>query len=142
MATTGRKRARLELNLGALTQVQQALAQGLVELGESIARDAASNVEVSTDSWHIRDHWGVAAFVDGKKVGDVSADGSATAKPRAFRTPKGLSGIVGFDFPARFHEVGTSDTRAYPFLAPAGQRGAARAGEIMARAVAPLLRRP
>jgi len=133
--------ARVELNLAALNQVQQALAKGLLALAESIGRDASSIVAVSADTWHIRDHWGAAAYVDGKKVGDVSADGSATAKPRAFRAPKGLSAIVGFDFPARFHEVGTVDTRAAPFLSPAAARGASRAGPTIAAGAKPFMPR-
>lgn len=134
-----RSRARLELNLAALNEVQQALAHGLLALAESIGRDASANVEVSQDNWHIRDHWGAAVYVDGKKVGDVSADGTATAKPRAFRTPKGLSGIVGFDWPARFHEVGTSDTAAAPFLSPAAARAAGNAAEIVRAGAAPYM---
>lgn len=132
---------RVELNRAKLTEVQRGLAKGLHELAVSIAQDAASNVNVSNDTWHIRDHWGAATYVDGKKVEDTSADGSATAKPRAFRAPKGLSAIAGFDYPARFHEVGTSDTAAYPFLSPAANRGASRAAAALAAGAAPTLRK-
>lgn len=134
--------ARVELNRSKLNEIQLGIAQGLHNLAVSIAEDASSSVEVSTDEWHIRDHWAAATFVDGKKVLDTSADGSATAKPRAFRAPAGLSAIAGFDHPARFHEVGTTDTAAAPFLSPAATRGAARAGTIIAAGLAPTLRKP
>lgn len=134
--------ARVELNRSKLNEVQLGIAQGLHELAVSIAQDASSQVTVSTDDWHIRDHWGAATYVDGKKVLDTSSDGSATAKPREFRAPKGLSAIAGFDFPARFLEVGTSDTAAQPFLSPASTRGAERAGPIIRDALAPTLRKP
>lgn len=136
--------ARVVLNMSALNEVQQALAYGLKDLGEAVAREAAGNAAVSEDPryGHVKDQWGVAIFVDGKKVGDASSDGSATAKPREFRAPKGLSGFVGFGFPGRFLEVGTSDTRAQPFLSPAAARLAGSAVEIVRAGAAPHLAKP
>jgi HK97 gp10 family phage protein len=119
-----RKPSRMEVNYAALEKAQQAVASGVLALGESVARHAAADAPVSDDPryGHVKDQWGAAVYVNGKKVGDVSADGSAVAKPREFRAARtGVSGIVGFGFPARFVEVGTSDTPAQPFLSPAAQ---------------------
>jgi hypothetical protein len=139
------KPAKFVLNFQALTEVQQAVAMGVLEFGKAIAADAASHVAVSEDPryGHIKSSWGVAAYAFGKKVGNASADDSATAKPRALRTGKEtILGIVGFDFPARFHEVGTSDTPARPFLAPAAQRVSGSAPEIIAAGAKPHWPRP
>lgn len=140
MPTKSGKASRVELNAQALEEVQRAVAFGVLEFGVVIAQDAASNVVVSDDPrfGHIRDSWGVAVFAYGKKVGNASADGSATNKPREFRSDKsGINGLVGFDFPARFHEMGTSDTPAAPFLAPAAQRQSGHAAEIIAAGAKP-----
>ncbi len=135
--TAPRTTARLVLNQSVLNDVQKALAFGLLNLGEKIAKDAAASVPYATDPLHVREQWGVAVYVDGKKVGDLSYDGTATAKPRAFRTGKGLMGIVGFGFPGRFLEMGTSDTRAQPFLSPAAQRAVGSAVETIRSGAAP-----
>lgn len=135
-----RKRARVELNFAALERVQQAVAMGVLALGEAIARDAAAGVPVSDDPryGHVKDQWGTAVYAYGKKVGDASADGSAVAKPRAFRTDRaGINGLVGFGFPGRFLETGTSDTAAQPFLAPAAQRAAGYGAGVVAAGARP-----
>lgn len=140
-----KKPSRLQLNFAALEQVQQAVAMGVLAFGTAIAEQAASRVAVSEDPryGHIRAGWGVAVYAFGKKVGNASADGSATAKPRELRTGKEtILGIVGFDFPARFHEVGTSDTPARPFLAPAAAAVSGSAAEIIAAGAKPHWPRP
>ncbi len=136
--------SRLELNFAALNQVEQALAQGLLRFGTAIATEAASTVTKSDDPryGHIKENWGVAIWIGGKKVGNASYDGSATAKPRAFRTGKGITGIVGFGFPARFLEMGTSDTRAQPFLSPAAQRMVGSATSLIREGAAPYWPKP
>jgi hypothetical protein len=137
--TAPRTTARLVLNQSVLNDVQKALAFGLLNLGEKIAQEASANAAVSEDEryGHVRDQWGAAVYVDGKKISDISADGSAVNKPRAFRAGKGLAGLVGFGFPGRFLEVGTSDTRAQPFLSPAAQRAVGSAVETIRAGAAP-----
>lgn len=116
-----RKPTRVVLNMAALNEIQQQLANGLLDLGTQIAQEAAGKVHYGSEKYgHVEDKWGVAIWVDGKKVAQRSADGSATNKPRAFRPGKGLLGFVGFGWPGRFEEVGTSDTPSHPFLTPAG----------------------
>lgn len=138
MAT--KKPARIVLNFEALAEVQQAVAMGVLELGKAIAEEASHHAAVSEDPryGHVREKWGVAVYAFGKKVGNASADGTAAAKPRALRTGKEtILGIVGFDFPGRFLETGTSDTRAQPFLAPAAESVSSRAPEIIAAGAKP-----
>lgn len=135
--------SRVVLNLAKLDQVQQALAMGCLKLLETIAREASDRApDAPPLGQGLVKSWGAAVYVDGKKVGDVSADGTATAKPRAFRAGSGLTGLVGFGFPARFVEIGTSDTRAQPFLTPAAESVRGRAIALVREGAAPLLAKP
>lgn len=140
-----RKQTRVLLNQSKLDQAQLALAMGILNLGHDIALEASSRAaDAPPYGEGIVKGWGVAVYVGTKKVGDISADGTATAKPRAFkvRGREGLSAVVGFGFPARFLEMGTSDTAAQPFLTPAVMSVGPKAAELIREGAAPILSRP
>lgn len=140
MPTKTGKPYRFELNAAALTETQRAVAMGLQSFGEEIAHVASRIVTVGSDPryGHVRDQWGVVSFFQGKKVGQASADGSTVQKPRDFRPGKETAAaVVGFGFPGRFLETGTSDTRPQPFLSPAAQTVSGNAAEIIREGAAP-----
>ncbi len=138
-----RKPSRVELNANALTQTQQILAKGVLHFLHDIALEASSRAaDAPPYGEGLVKSWGAAMYVNGKKVGDISGDGKATAKPREFRPGPGLTGIVGFGFPARFVETGTSDTRAQPFFTPSVMAALPNASAVIGEVTRPLLGKP
>ncbi len=134
------KPSRVQLNANALTQTQQILAKGVLHFLHEIALEASSRAaDAPPLGVGLVDTWGAAMYVDGKKVGEISGDGKATKKPRAFRAGPGLAGLVGFGFPARFVEVGTSRSRAQPFFTPSVMSALPNASAVIGAVTRPLL---
>lgn len=127
--------ARVILNRQKVNEVRLAVADGLLAFGQSIV-DVADVPDAAPFGVGLVTHGGAVVYIDGRKVG-----GDAT-KPSRERVPRpGISGFVGFDFPARFQEIGTVHQDAQPFLWPAAMRQAPHAGEIMKPAAAARLGR-
>jgi hypothetical protein len=133
---------RVNLNRAKLTQVQEAIADGLLHFGHEVALEAAARAPDATPyGVGLVDSWGAVAYVDGRKVGDISGDGKAVAKPRGVRVAKGLTMLVGFSMPARFQEFGTVNHGAQPFFTPAVMGMQGNAASIIAEVSAPAIAR-
>lgn len=147
------KPARVVLDPKMLPLIEEALAHGLQALGEEIAHDAAGRIRRGTAPDHMADQWGVATWCNGKRVGNASADGSATEltlREGAASNPVGYVGFGGYYsqgsprgwFSPRYVEFGTSDTPAMPFLTPAAASASSKAASIVAAAAKPYLDKP
>lgn len=124
---------RVVLNRAALSRLELAIADGLLEAGRTIIETADppdSPLEPYPTGEGLPLQGGVLVYVDGKKVAGWSKRGVQPKKPRAARTPKGsMIAIVGFGFPGRFNELKT------PFLSPAVDQVAPHVIPIVADAV-------
>lgn len=112
---------RTVLNLSRLDAIQQALAVGMGD-GLRVILDAASAKvkDVPKLGVGIKYAGGYLVYANGKKVAEGSVTGVAVSPSSSMKVSKGqgLYGYIGFGRPARFLEVGTSDTAAQPFLSP------------------------
>lgn len=136
-----RPSARVVANRAALDQVHLALAEGVEEIARTIV-ETANPPDATPFGEGLVKSGGWAVYAGSKKVGGGSLDGSQPKKPRALKTPPDvITGIAGFDFPARFQEIGTVDQPARPFFMPAIIRVKGVAAEIMASAVKARTRR-
>jgi hypothetical protein len=122
--------AKVVLNRAALSELHLAWAEGVEEICRTII-DVAEPNDAPPFGQGLVDQGGWLVYADGKKVGGGSRQGVQPKKPRAAKTEPGITGIVGWGFPARFHEMGTSDTAAYPFFTPAAEQVAGHAARIM-----------
>lgn len=129
--------AKVVLNRAALTNVGRAIADGFLEVGQTIVEVAAEDAPDSPhDPYPIGEglpkQGGVLVYVKGQKVAGWSTRGT---QPRIDRrtadTKQGITAIAGFGFPGRFAEFGTAHHGAQPFLTPALDRVAPRVVEIM-----------
>jgi hypothetical protein len=108
--------ARVVLNQQALGELDRGLATGLEVLAMEVLR-VVKPPDATPFGVGLVDRGGAIAYVDGKKVGGSAPD---VKKPKAMRVRgKGVVVGVGFGFPGRFQEVGTSHQPSRPFLTPA-----------------------
>ena len=144
--TIANRRARVVMNRAALDELQLAMADGLLELGEQIiaeARDnaprdpeaaAARGVPMMADTGH------AVVYALGKKVG---GEDGGTGKPRGMKTPKNQA-VLGVWFSSRishFSELGTVKMAARPFLTPALAAHLGDTGPYVRKAIAARARR-
>lgn len=115
--------ARVVLNRQKFEGVRLVLADGLLEAGRQMVLEISNAAPDATPyGVGLLNQGAAIGYVDGKKIGDVSLDGRAPRKPRGARVKKGLTTIVGWGFPGRFLEFGTSKMAARPFFTPASKR--------------------
>ncbi len=118
--------ARVVMNKAALAELDRGIADGLGAMAKAIVDDAEPN-DAAPYGEGLREagDWGV--WANGRKV-----DGTAQ-KPRAARTPKGqIVAIGGFGTDhAMYHEIGTEDTGAFPFLTPSLVKHQPNAGQFL-----------
>jgi hypothetical protein len=124
--------ARVVLNRAKFEGVRLDVGMGMDELARTIV-EIADVPDAEPFGVGLVTSGGTFVAIDGKKVAGDSP------KPRGARTGKGITAIAGFGFPARFQEFGTIHHRAQPFLTPARDRSAARAGEIVGSVTRPLI---
>lgn len=113
--------------------IADALIDFMIKVGEQASDKAPDYPTHRDESGHmvsdpypgygLPTNWGVMGWTFGKLIygQKASRTDERINKPRAFRTdPTSVEAIVGFGFPGRFVETGTSDTPAEPFLGPTG----------------------
>ena len=144
--TIANRKARVAMNRAALDELQRAMADGLLVLGEQIIAEARDNaprdpeiaakrgVPMMADTGH------AVVYALGKKVGGEEGE---TGKPRGMKTPADQAVLgVWFSSPlAHFAELGTIRERARPFLTPALTRNLGDTGPYVRRALAARARR-
>lgn len=122
--TIANRKARVVMNRAALDELQLAMADGLLQLGEQIiaeARDKAPrDPEIASERGvaMMADTGNLVVYALGKKVG---GDDGGTGKPRGMKTPKDQA-VLGVWFSSRIAhlvELGTVKMGARPFLTPA-----------------------
>jgi hypothetical protein len=96
------------------------VADAMVDVGEQLLADVHPHVpDAAPYGQGLVTRGGVAGFALGKRI-DHNTD---VATPRRFKPDRqGADVAVGFSFPARFQETGTSRQSPHPFLGPAGLR--------------------
>jgi hypothetical protein len=135
-----RPSARVVLNRAALDEVHLAIAEGVEEIARTVVETANPPDDTPYGVGLVRSG-GWAVYAGSKKVGGGSLDGSQPKKPRALKTAfAAITGVAGFDFPARFQEIGTAHQRARPFFMPNILRVKGIATDIMRDTVGPRLR--
>lgn len=135
-------RTRVELDGRAIGRVASAAVRGIAKvLAETAAQASRNAPDRSPHGEGLVDAWGWLVFENGRAVDQGSGDGSSVQAPSDFQPGEGVVGVVGFDRPGRFVEVGTSDTPAQPFLSPAMESVMSRAPEIVGAELAAELRR-
>lgn len=117
------RRSRLEINRAALDEVQGGLADGVFDVARAILRVAESRApDAPPFGEGLVSRGAAAVWVGKKRTHQVRSDGQTATirKPRGSRRldAAGITGIVGFGFPAMFQELGTVNHRAQPFLTP------------------------
>lgn len=139
--TIANRRARVVMNRAALDELQLAMADGLLALGERIIAEARDNAPRDPEAAAARgvpmmaDTGNLVVYALGKKVG---GDDGGTGKPRGMKTPKDQAVLgVWFSSPlSHFHELGTVKMRARPFLTPALARNLGDTGPYVRKAMA------
>ena len=138
--TVANRKARVVMNRAALDELQLAMADGLLRLGEQIiaeARDTAPRdpeIAAKRGVPMMADTGNLVVYALGKKVG---GDEGGTGKPRGMATPKDQAVLgVWFSSPlSHFAELGTLKERARPFLTPALARNLGDVGPYVTRAI-------
>lgn len=123
--------SRVVLARAGLDELRLAVADGLLEVGQTIV-ETADPPDATPYGEGLVTHGGVLVYADRKKVAGWSQRGTQPKKPRAARLGRGITLLVGWGFPGRFQEFGTVHHRAQPFATPAAQEVMAQAGAIMA----------
>jgi hypothetical protein len=121
--TIANRKARVVLNRAVLDELQLAMANGLLALGEQIIADARANaprdpvIAEKRGVPMMADTGNLVVYAGGKKVG---GDEGGTGKPRGMATPKDQAVLgVWFSSPiAHLVELGTIKMGARPFLTP------------------------
>lgn len=116
--------SRVVLNRSRLNDIDRGLADGVLGIAAAIATRADARAPDATPfGVGLVQHGGAAVWVRGKKVAEMTTGATgAVAKPRDLRVTNQehvIVGAVGFDFPARFNEIGTVHQPARPFVTPA-----------------------
>lgn len=110
-----RRSARVVLNRKAVDNVELAIADGANAVAQTIVMNAKPS-DAPPYGVGLTDRGGWLTFVRGKKIAGGGRDGRQPKRPRAAKVTEAIVAIAGFGFPARFHELGTTDTGANPFL--------------------------
>lgn len=138
--TIANRKARVVMNRAALDELQRAMADALLVLGEQIIAEARDNAprdpEIAAERGvpMMADTGSLVVYALGKKVG---GDEGGTGKPRGMKTPKDQAVLgVWFSSPlSHFHELGTVKMRATPFLTPALARNLGAVGPYVRKAM-------
>lgn len=122
---------RVVLNRAKLDEATLLVADGFgLVAQEIIDRTSPPDAPVIGQGLVANGDWGV--WVQGKKVAGTAA------KPRSVRVKDyPIVALVGFPFPARFNEIGTSHQPARPFFTPIVMEVAPEAERIVAEHVGP-----
>ena len=118
------RRSRMEFNRAAITEVEAGFADGVFDIARAILRVSESNAPDAEPYGEGLVMRGAAiTFVGNKRTHQVRTDGgeALVRKPRGSRGLKGtgVTGVVGWGFPAMFLEMGTVKMPAQPFFTPA-----------------------
>lgn len=115
---------RVVLNRAAVAAMELGAADGLQAEGEGIIEEARPRVWDRPPFGHgIVESGKAVTYVDGKKVA-----GQGTA-PRGAAWRGRVVTIVGYDFPARFQELGRTGQQAEPVLTPTMASRGPKAGQ-------------
>lgn len=139
--------ARVVLNRSALTQVGLAVADGFLEVGQTIVEIASADAPDSPYDPYptgegLPKQGGVLVWHQGQKVAGWSTRGTQPKIDRRTTDRRaGITAVAGFGFPARFAEFGTANHPAQPFFTPAARQVQARLMEIMKPVVSDRLSR-
>jgi HK97 gp10 family phage protein len=136
--TLANRKARVAMNYKALDEMQQAMADGLLNLGLRIILDAEARAPRDPEAAARRgipmmaDTGGVQVWAGGKRVGGVWEK-----RPRGASVPKDQAVLlVGFGSPlAHLTEFGTIKQRAQPFLTPALMANVPDTGDYVKTAI-------
>jgi hypothetical protein len=145
--TIANRKARVVMNRAALDEMQLAMADGLLTLGQRIiagAQDRARQELFPEEDAALRAKRGVPMMADtghsavwalGKKVGGEEGE---IAKPRGLKTPANEAVLaVWFSSPlSHFREYGTIKEPARPFLTPELMADIPNAGDDVKAAIA------
>ena len=134
---TGKRSSRVVLNRRGLDQVRLVIGDGVHEVGKAIVTTARPP-DAQPYGVGLVTTGGVLTYVDGKRIDARSETGGAPKQPRRVRVggTKGAMAIVGYGFPGRFQELGTSHNPPQPFLTPARNAVIPRVNGIMRKATA------
>ena len=144
--TIANRKARVVMNRAALDELQLAMADGLLAVGEQIIAEAQENaprdpeaaaergVPMMADTGH------VVVYALGKKVG---GDDGGTGKPRGMKTPKDQAVLgVWFSSPiSHLVELGTIKMPARPFFTPSLMSNLGDVGPYVRKAMGARARR-
>jgi len=132
--------ARVVMNRRALNEVELAIADGIVDLGQAIV-EAANPPDATPYGKGLVTRGGVLVYYGPNKVGGWAIDGKQPKKPRAFRVLQGISAAIGFGFPGRFQEFGTVKMGAQPFFVKAFNAVGRLSSQVMRPTVSARLKR-
>lgn len=123
---------RVVMNREAVGALLVGYADGLHQVGLDVI--AAAHVpDAPPLGVGLVNKWGVATVAVGKRVASSGPVGNI---PREGAAPKGsITTVVGYGFPGRFVELGTSDTAPQPFLTPAIGAVVGGAGATVAESI-------
>lgn len=112
------RRSRVELNRAALDTIRGGLADGVHDLAKAVLAEAQRRApDAPPYGEGLVASGGAATWTDGRKTHETEA---GVERPRGMRTGQGrITAAVGFTFPGRFQETGTSRHAAQPFVTPA-----------------------
>ena len=111
-----KRSARVVPNRRAMDQVQLAIADGILEVGKAVVT-VADPPDAAPYGEGLVTRGGTLVYDGQAKVGGWGEDGRQPPKPRAFGVSSGtINAAIGFGFPGRFQEFGTSKMAANPFF--------------------------
>lgn len=131
---------RVRINREAVDAIRLGWADGTQEVGERIIATARPNVpDAPPLGKGLLGGGMVVTLVDRRKI----AGAGPTAKiPRSGRAPaQGIVTYVGYGYPGRFAELGTSHSAPEPFLTPAMGEELGGAGAVVAHKIEQHLKR-
>lgn len=140
------RKARVVMNRAALDELQLAMADGLLRVGEQVIAEARDNAPRDPEIAAKRgvpmmaDTGNLVVYALGKKVG---GDDGGTGKPRGMKTPKDQAVLgVWFSSPiSHLIELGTVKMPAQPFLTPSLTGNLGDTGPYVRKAMAARARR-
>lgn len=132
--------AKVVLNRANLDKLRRAWAEGVEEIVHTFV-EVAEPPDAAPFGQGLVTQGGWLVYVDGKKVGGGSLEGTQPKKPRAAQTSKGIVGVAGFGFPGRFQNEGTVNMAPNPFATRALMQTVAVAPDVFKEIVGPLVRR-
>jgi hypothetical protein len=141
--TVTRRGVKIQYNKAAVDALYAGVADGVIELCETVRDDAAANAprdpEIAAERGvpMMADTGRVAVYAMGKLVSGTGERTAAGNKPHGAATPADqVVGFVMFDSPiAHFAELGTVKEVAHPFLLPAFNRAVPGAESVLIPAI-------